>query len=252
MILARVLRYVLGKYFDRVSGQIHVDKTRFVFFTKFTTFIIYVIGMMFIIYSIPEFRTIGTTLLASAGIMAVIVGFATQQMFSNIVAGVFISIFQPIRVGDRIKVSSYEGYVEDINLRHTVIRALDHNRIIIPNSKLSEEYLLNYDIEHSQMSRWFEVTISYKADIDKTRAIMLEETKKNPNNIIFVDSNNIKHGPTVQVTKLTELGVVLRLEFWSDSASKSWDMMCDLQESIKKRFDKAKIEFAYPRVNIKN
>jgi len=71
-------------------------------------------------------------MLAGAGILAVAVGFASQAALSNIISGVFVVIFKPFRVGDRLKINELTGVVEDITLRHTVIRDLENKRIIIP------------------------------------------------------------------------------------------------------------------------
>ena len=103
-------------------------------------FLIYTIGIIAIVYSIPSVNHIGKTLFAGAGIFSTILGFASQQAFSNIMGGIFLVLFKPFRIGDLIKVGTLnEGYVEDITLRHTVIKDFDNKRIVFPNSLISTE-----------------------------------------------------------------------------------------------------------------
>ncbi|MBK6829965.1 MAG: mechanosensitive ion channel [Flavobacteriales bacterium] len=88
-----------------------------------------------IIYSIPSFKHIAVTVFAGAGILVAIVGLAAQDAFSNIISGVFIVAFKP-SAGDQVSVAGHSGVVEDITLRHTVIRTLENRRAIIPNGKI--------------------------------------------------------------------------------------------------------------------
>lgn len=89
----------------------------------------------------------GATLFAGAGIFAAIIALASQQALSNIISGIFIVISKPFRVGDYIELSIlHRGTVEDITLRHTVIRDIQNNRIIVPNSKINSETIVNYHL----------------------------------------------------------------------------------------------------------
>lgn len=91
----------------------------------------------------PELRVISTGLLASAGVSGLIVGFAARGTLGNAIAGVTISITQPIRIGDDVEIRNERGIVEDIYFTYTVLRLGDGRRLIIPNDTLASEVIKN-------------------------------------------------------------------------------------------------------------
>ena len=91
----------------------------------------------------PGLRLISAGLLASAGISGLIVGFAARGTLGNAIAGVTISITQPIRIGDDVEIRNERGVVEDIHFTYTVLRLGDGRRLIIPNDTLASEVIKN-------------------------------------------------------------------------------------------------------------
>lgn len=249
IIASRIIRRLLKRFFDQSSEHLNVDPTRYRFFRNMVDLIIFTLAGILVAYSIPALRTLGLTLFAGAGIIAAIVGFASQQAFSNIISGIFIVIFRPFRVNDIIKVGSYDsGIVEDITLRHTVIRSFENRRLVIPNTVISEQTVLNSSLVDEHVCMYIEIGISYESDVDKAIAIMLDECSKHP---LCVDQrtveqeNESKPKVDVKVLNLNEAAVVLRAGVWADDAIKGFEMKCDLLLSIKKRFDKEGIEFPF-------
>ncbi|MEA3229933.1 MAG: mechanosensitive ion channel [archaeon] len=96
--------------------------------------LIYLIGFALLLYSIPELRTISIGLFAGVGFLGIVVGLAAQDTLANIVAGISLAIFQPFRLDDRLRIAGEYGTVEDITLRHTVIRTWENKRIISPTT----------------------------------------------------------------------------------------------------------------------
>lgn len=249
IVASRIIRRLLKRFFDESSEHLNVDPTRYRFFRNMVDLLIFTIAGMLVAYSIPALRTLGLTLFAGAGIIAAIVGFASQQAFSNIISGIFIVIFRPFRVNDIIKVGSYDsGIVEDITLRHTVIRSFENRRLVIPNAVISEQTVLNSSLVDEHVCMYIEVGISYESDVDKAIAIMQDECAKHP---FCVDQRTVEQEnaarPKVEVNvlNLTETAVVLRAGAWADDAIKGFQMKCDLLLSIKKRFDSEGIEFPF-------
>ena len=123
--------------------------------------------------TIPKLKSLGVTIFAGAGILAAIIGFASQAAFSNIVSGIFIVIFKPFRVGDIVKISNlYSGIVEDITLRHTVISDFENKRLIIPNSVISAETIHNSNILDNKICNHIWYGISYDSDVDLATSII--------------------------------------------------------------------------------
>ncbi len=250
-LVAWLFRRAFRRFILESSLIIKNDPTRYQFLKHFIVAIIYIIGFSQAVYIVPSLRTLANSLLAGAGILAVAVGFASQQALGNIVSGVFIVLFRPFRVNDRLSLrdSKLNGVVEDINLRHTIIRDFNNRRIIIPNSIMSQEVIVNADLNDDRICRWVEMGISYDSNIDLAREIMIEEAMKHPLRIDGRTPAQIAKGKSdvfVRVIALGDFAVTLRLYVWAKDNPDAFAMGCDLLESIKKRFDEAGIEIPFP------
>ena len=250
IFLTRLFNWIINRSIDSASKKLKVDLTRYKFFKNAFSFIIWLIAMGVIVSIIPALKTFAVMLFAGAGIMMAILGFAAQQAFSNIISGIFIVIFKPFRVGDLIKVGSLEyGFVEDITLRHTVITNFQNKRIIIPNSIISAETIVNDTIEDTKVCRWIEIGISYDSDIDHATSIIQEEAIKHPRCIdVRTQKEKEKGVPQVIVRQISfgDFSINLRAFVWTKTSIEAYQMHSDLNQSIKKRFDKEGIEIPFP------
>ena len=215
-----VIRRSIRKTYNALNeDESRVTGLKFLYNTL--SFLIYSVGIIAIIYSIPPFKNIGKTLFAGAGIFAAILGFASQQAFSNIIGGIFLVMFKPFRVGDLIKVGSLnEGYVEDITLRHTVIKDFENKRIVIPNSLISTETIHNAHIKDERIMNRIPFGISYDSDVDIAIGIIQEEAKKHPLFRDFRTTDEIENNvasPDVRVIEWADSGIILRVYIWTDS-----------------------------------
>ncbi len=253
-IIAKILNRLLNKYFENAMHLLKGDPTNYNFFKNAVTFSVYMVALIVIFRSIPQLRNIGNTLVASAGILAAIVGFASQQAFSNIIGGVFIVLFKPFRVGDFIKVGKENpGTVEDITLRHTIINSLENRRIVIPNSIISSATILNSSITDERVCNFVEVDIGYNANINEAIQIMTEQALKHPNCIDNRTEEEIAEGVPqilVRVITLNNYSVTLRAYVWSENSGDGFTMKCDLLKQIKEAFSKHNIEIPYPYQNV--
>lgn len=107
------------------------------------------------------------SILAGAGVAGLAVGFAFQDLAANFIAGVGMGIRQPFQIGHLIKTSDYLGHVETINLRNTIIRSLDGERVIVPNRMVFENPLVNY---HSYGTRRVEIEVGVAYDTSLSKA----------------------------------------------------------------------------------
>lgn len=249
-------RYLVTNYFKRESPKIKVDPTTYSFVKNAFTFLIVLITVISVIYMIPAFRQIAMTLFAGAGILAAIVGFASQAAFSNIINGIFLVIFKPFRIGDLIEIGKhveYTGRVEDITLRHTVIKNFENKRVIVPNTVISNEIIVNRSIIDQRVIRYLDILISFNADIDKAVSIIQDECLKHP---LFVDprsdeaKENNEDIVEVRVVRLAEYGIQLRAYVCGGDSPESFVLVTDLYKIIKKRFDAEGIEIPLPYMNV--
>ncbi len=249
-LLSRFLKFLLQSFYKIGSNVLKIDITQFKFVLNAINWVIGFLAVSLIIYTIPAFRAVALTIFAGAGILAAIIGLASQQAFSNIVSGIFVVIFKPFRVDDVIQIGTdLIGTVEDITLRHTVIRNFENRRIIIPNSKISTETIINATISDPKICRHFEMQISYESDVDLAIAIMQEEAMKHPNCIDNrTPEEKEQDAPIVlvRVVGFTDSAVRVRANVWSVDNPASFTLFCDLNRSVKKRFDAEGIEIPYP------
>lgn len=249
-IINLVVRFILNKVIKRTTKRINVDPTNFSFIKNSIGFIIYFVAIIVIFLKIPFLKTFGAGLVASAGILAAIIGFASQKAFANIIGGIFILMFKPFRVGDIIEAgSNKKGVVEEITLRHTVIRDYENRRMIIPNANISDDTIINSTIADSRIRKFVEFGISYDSDIDKAISIIREEIEQHKN---FIDVRTEKEmkdkvpAVTVLVTGLGDFSVNLRAYAWAPGNDEAFGLQCDVTKSIKERFDKEGVEIPFP------
>lgn len=249
-ILSRTIRWLINRSFVKITRKSRTDITRMKFFKNAASFIIWLIALGVFISLIPELKTLAVTLFAGAGILIAILGFAAQEAFSNIISGIFIVIFRPFRVGDMIQVGTLNyGIVEDVTLRHTVILSFENKRIIIPNSRISSDTIVNDSIEDKKICRFIEVRISYDSDLDKAILIMQEISEAHPDSFDHRTKKEIQEGKDyieVRLLGFEDSSMLLRAYTWTRDPENAPKMHSDINKSIKKRFDQEGIEIPYP------
>lgn len=249
-ILSRFVRWMINRSFLKSDSKIKTDITRVTFFKNATSFVIWLIAIGGIISLIPQLKTLAVTLFAGAGILIAIIGFAAQEAFSNIISGIFIVIFRPFRVGDMIKVGDRDyGIVEDITLRHTVILDFQNKRLIIPNSVISSDTIVNDSIEDTVVCKFIEIGISYDSDADLAMKIIQEESQKHPYSFDHRTPQEIADGEDeieVRLLGFEDSAVSLRAYVWCKDPLNVFRMHSDINKAVKKRFDAEGIEIPFP------
>lgn len=249
-ILAALFADFIIKYSISKRLSQNKDTTNLKFIRYFVTVFIYFIGAISILYAFPSLRVVATTALGGAGVLTIIVGFASQEALSNVVGGLFIIAFKPFKIGDIIELSDTNmGTVSDITLRHTVIRNFDNQMIVIPNSVINKERLINYNLNDKKACKRLEISIAYDSDIDLARKIMSEACENHPLSIDVRSQYDIDNGvprAKTAVVSLEKNAITIRVWAWAKTFDDVYDLGCGLNEQIKKEFDKAGIEMAIP------
>ena len=253
IIIARIVKFLIEKRLSKKRKQLDSDPTQITFIKHSLNAVIYIVGISFAVYSVPALKALGTTLFAGAGILAIVVGFASQQALGNIVSGIFIIIFRPFRINDRLVIQNFRGIVEDISLRHTVIRDLENKRIIVPNSTIGSEIIINSNYTEDNICKWIDIGISYDSDIDLAKKLITEEVLRHPLHIDPRTPEQIAEGVPEVIVRVILLGassVDLRAWTWAKDTPSSFILSCDLYENIKKTFDKEGIEIPFPHQTV--
>jgi len=250
-----VLRMVGNKVFQRMAKNGKIREGQLLIAKKIFQTSLYIFAIFAVIRQIPALSTIATSFLAGSGLVAVVVGFASQEALTNIVSGAFIIFFKPFTINDRISLpdKNIVGFVEDISLRHTVIRTIENSRVIIPNSTINSSILENSNYKDNRRMNLFGVNVSYTANLDHVLALVEEEISKHPYFLDTRTSLDIAKGIKPVIARVTSLGdssVQIRAGVWSEDFSKGYVMLCDLNKSVKERFDREGIEIPYPYHNL--
>lgn len=249
-VISRVLRVVTSRFIRSAATKLKVDPTRYNFFKNAVDFIIFLVAAIVIFRSIPYFRSVGTTLLTGAGVLAAIVGFASQSAFSNIISGFFLVIFKPFSVGDRVRIGQlYMGDVEDITLRHTVIKDFENRRVVIPNSVISNETIINSTLTDEKVCMFIEVPIAFSTSVSKAMEIIQEECLAHPHCIDNRSPEDLTKGEgqvVVRVVTYSDFGIQLRAYAWAKTPTLGFELKCDVLRTVQQKFLQEQIEFGYP------
>lgn len=254
-LLIRTCSWIVKHFIRKATmRETHaLEKTTGNYLQQILIIVIYVIGVSAIIGNIPGLEKIGSSILASAGILTAAIALASQEALSNFIGGVFIVIGKPFKLGDFIDVDGVAaGTVIEITLRHTVIRNAENRMILIPNSKINTSTITNSTIGDPATCAFIEVGVSYNDDLSKAMEIMRDEVMKHPSLIDHRSEAEKESGEPqvkVKVMRLGDSSITLRAWAWAATTGDATMMKFDLNKNIKERFDMEGIEIPYPYFN---
>jgi small-conductance mechanosensitive channel len=171
-----------------------------------------------------EVRQFGTSILASAGVVGIVLGFAAQKTISNLFAGFQIAMTQPIRLDDVVIVEGEWGRVEEITLTYVIIHIWDDRRLVVPLGYFIEKPFQNWTRATAQLLGSVFVWVDYTLPLDEIRKALKEIIEPNP----LWD----KRFWNLQVTDATEKTMQIRVLATSADSSKDWDLRCDIREKL--------------------
>ncbi len=185
---------------------------------------IVVVTVAIALMTIPEVRQFGTSLLASAGVAGLVIGFAAQQSIANVLAGIQIAITQPLRIDDAVVIDGEWGWVEEITLTYVVVRIWDKRRLVVPISYLLQKPFQNWTRSTASVIGTVIIHADYTVDVP---ALRLEQAR-------YLAANPLWDGQAdvVQITDTTESTVVIRSLVSAENSSKAWDLRCQLREKL--------------------
>ncbi|MBQ6384918.1 MAG: mechanosensitive ion channel family protein [Lachnospiraceae bacterium] len=199
----------------------------------------------------------GSQILMSSSLLVVVFGFVFQEGLSNIVHGFIISIFTPFRLGDRVHVTidgeSITGYIQSIDLRHTVIQnVMNSSHVIVPNSKMDLCVIdNNYFDGDSLSSNFLDVSVTYESDLEKAMSVMAEMIERHPLVAGAREKKKITEPVTVLVRDLADSGICLRAAVTTMTVEENFTACSDLRRDLVLAFkDDPDLEIAYPHMEL--
>lgn len=187
------------------------DETRLRVARRLIVAVIVFVGVMAALTRLPEVGNVASGLLASAGITALIVGFAARSVLANLVSGVIVALAQPVRIGDYVAVDEWQGTVEEVRLTYSYIRADDNSRVVIPNEQLASKVIRNFTIVDEASAAAVDFVVPAAAPLADVRREALEAAAA------FSRGRSPDRRPTLAVTDLAADTVRLRLTVWQES-----------------------------------
>jgi small-conductance mechanosensitive channel len=183
MLVARLVDWWLAR--KTVAPEI---ETRYRVLRRAVTVVIIAVGLFSALLVIPQVRAIAGGLLASTAVLGVIIGLASQQTLGNFIAGILIATTQPVRIGDRVSYAGEHGVVEEIGLTYTFIRTRDRRRLVVPNSKLASDPIVNASIRSRETFAEVLVPVPLAADLDAAVEALREDMADERDANVFVSS----------------------------------------------------------------
>ena len=223
-----------------------------------TRFLIQMIRLVIIVGAIingvgvvSDSISLGTLFFRSSALAVAIIGFAAQPVIADLISGYLISINKPFEIGDRIEVEGQvPGIVEDITLRHTVLRIYDGIRIIIPNSQLNSKVIKNSSYKQERRGLHLQYSVSYDTDVQKAMDVIRDCVVACPY-ALDVERNGIKEdsGP-VYFLEFGDSSLILDTTIFVNPTTDSYVAMTDMNVRVNKAFRAHGIEIPYNYLNV--
>lgn len=240
--IASVLEDIVVQRFEvDVKDNLRARKvhTQLKVLKRIVVIVISLIALATMLMTFPKVKQLGTTILASAGIIGVVVGMAAQRTIGAFIAGLQIAFTQPIRVDDVVIVENEWGRIEEITLTYVVVRIWDLRRLIVPVSYFIEKPFQNWTRVTADILGTVFLYVDYSVPIDSVREQLGRVLKESQ----FWDGKVC----VLQVTNTSERTVELRALMSAPDASTAWSLRCEVREKLVE-FIRTKYPQALPRL----
>jgi small-conductance mechanosensitive channel len=217
---------VIGRYDieAKESYKARAVYTQLTIVVKVILVIVTIIALGTMLMSFAKIRAFGVSILASAGIMGIIFGFAAQRSLSTLLAGLQVAITQPIRINDVVLVEGEWGTIEEITLTYVVVKIWDLRRLIVPVAFFLEKTFQNWTRSTTNLLGTVFLSVDYAAPVPEIRQKLLE--------ILQSSALWDREVWGLQVTNSGEQVLELRALMSSADASTSWDLRCEVREKL--------------------
>jgi small conductance mechanosensitive channel len=226
-LLSRALRLAVDKILERDEHGL-IDPTVASFLTQLAQIAIYILALTFYAHLIPALSRVGTALLAGVSIASVVLGLAAQNTLGNLVAGVALLLYRPIRLDDVVQVATpggpETGVVERLTLGYTLLRTADDRRIIVPNSAMATQVTVNLNTWKLQAMAIVNVVLSRDDDVGDVRHGLLAMGEAHPKVTRVIECAVREH---------EDARVVLSLRLWCRDSETAQQVERDLVERIR-------------------
>ncbi|MGP6176469.1 mechanosensitive ion channel family protein [Microbacterium sp. A196] len=220
--MERLMQYDSRK--DATSPEARRRKTQLTIMNRLVVVLIAVIAVGVVLFSFPEVRAVGTSILASAGVISVIAGLAAQSTLGNLIAGVQIAFTNSIRVGDVVVIEGEWGTIGEINLSYVVVYIWDERRLILPCTYFTTTPVETWTRRSEKIIGTVYMDLDWRVPVDAVREKFMEIVTASP----LWDQRSAN----VLVTGSEGGYVTVRFKISAANSDDQWDLRCLVREKI--------------------
>lgn len=240
-IIGRLVIKLILKLIERIFKKHQTEVTIQGFVLNLVKVTLWVLLVLLIIGILGVKTTSIAAVLASAGLG---IGMALSGTLQNFAGGVMILIFKPFKVGDYIEAQNEAGTVHRIKIFQTELHTVDNKTIFIPNSKLSNEILVNYSSQNHRRVEWT-FSVDYGQDFEQVQQVI--------NKVVIADKRVLNEpqrpAPFIVLNELADSCVNIVVRAWVNMAD-YWDVYYDINRQVYETFNKAGINFPFPQITV--
>ena len=239
LFLSRTLSAFLQR---RIAKRAYLDPGLSYTLGRLTQYLIIAIGVLLALKS--AFNLDLTSIAVVFTALSVGIGFGLQYIAADIASGFILLFERPIRVGDRVSIGNQEGDVQSINLRTTVLNTNDRVSVIVPNSKLVRDQLINWSYGDPRARLAIPIGVSYDTDVDLVTSTLLRVAKD-------IDNVLPDPPPKVQFLEFGDWSKNFRLLIWTNRPRLHRQIRSDINYRIEELFREAGIEIPFPQTELR-
>jgi len=238
MVLTILISRWAGRFIERrIASRRHIDPGLRYTISRLVKYLVLMIGMLVALKQ--AFAVDLTSIAVIFTALSVGIGFGLQYLAADIASGFILLFERPIRVGDRITIGEDEGDVQSINLRTTVVSTNDRIAIIVPNSKLVGQRVINWSYGDPRARISIPVGVADDSDIQLVTDTLLDAAKD-------VDNTLTDPPARVQFLKFGEWSLDFRLLVWTNQPRRHVQIRSDINYRIARLFRERQIRIPYP------
>jgi small-conductance mechanosensitive channel len=216
----------LRRYDLSVPDNLRVRRlhTQVIIIRRITVAVVFVAAFAAMLLTFDSVRTLGASLLASAGIISVVAGLAAQTTLANVIAGLQLAFSDEIRIDDVVVIENEWGWIEELTLTYVVVHLWDERRLVLPTTYFTQKPFQNWTRHEARVLGSVLLHVDYGLPVDPVRAELQRVLEESP----LWDRRDW----VLQVVDATPTTMVLRALMSSADAPTSWDLRCEVREKL--------------------
>lgn len=240
VIFYTIIKSIINRLSKKIKIEKGMNKRKNTIVSLINNLIKYIIAILIILSILGVYGVDTTSILASLGIVAAVIGLAFQDIAKDFINGISIIFDNEYAVGDYVKIKNFEGEVIELGLRTTKIKAYTGEILILSNSTITE--VINYNLANSNLV--LDVNVSYNTDIDKLEKVLLSLNDKIKNFEEVTGSLTL-----LGVNELSSSSIVYRIVIECKPMTQ-FGLKRKMLKLIKQELDANKIEIPYNKLDV--